>query len=42
LLDAAVAHLSEAQKVALELQSIIKAGLAEHEVYSAASKLSKE
>ncbi len=28
LLDAAVAHLSAAQKVALELQSIIKAGLA--------------
>jgi hypothetical protein len=27
LLDVAVAHLSEAQKVALELQSIIKAGL---------------
>lgn len=42
LLDAAVAHLSEAQKFALELQSIIKAGLAEHEVYSFASKSSKE
>jgi hypothetical protein len=41
LLDTAVTHLSEAQKVALELQSIIKGMLAEHKVYSTAAKLNK-
>lgn len=34
LLDTAVAHLSEAQKVALELQAIINAGLADQDTHS--------
>jgi hypothetical protein len=42
LLDTAVTHLSEAQKVALELQAIIKAGLVKQDVRSAASKSDTE
>ncbi|MGB9072402.1 MAG: HNH endonuclease [Terriglobales bacterium] len=38
LLNTAVAHLTEAQKVALELQAIIKTGLAKQNMRSTASK----
>jgi hypothetical protein len=38
LLDTAVAHLSEAQKVALELQAIIKSGLANDDLQAAVAK----
>jgi hypothetical protein len=42
LLDTAVAHLSEAQKVALELQAIINAGLVKQDIRSSASKSGAE
>jgi hypothetical protein len=38
LLNTAVAHLAEAQKVALELKAIINTGLAKRDVRSTASK----
>jgi HNH endonuclease len=42
LLDTAVAHLGAAQKVALELQDIIKAGLAKRDVRSVGLEPSRE